>query len=181
MEPLMNNKEKELFRSILNRKSDQDYLEYGSGGSTVWACNNQNIKSVTSVEVDASWIEAIKQQSLITCPTFFNPGYAYGAYGSPVDKTEKEKFEMYSAGITGLFDIVLVDGRFRVACAARAYNLLKEDGVLIMHDYIEARKEYKNIEKLYEITHKADSLIAAIKIPGRDYLELWYEFKHSGR
>lgn len=181
MDPLMTNEEKELFRSLLNRKSAQEYLEYGSGGSTVWACNNQNIKSVTSVEVDTSWIAAIKQQNLITCPVFFNPGYAHGSYGSPTDNTEKEKWEAYSASIDGMFDTVLVDGRFRVACAAHAYGLLKEDGLLIMHDYTEIRKEYKNIEKLYQITHKANTLIAAVKIPGQDYLALWNEFKHSGR
>ena len=179
MNPMMTPKEQEFFAQILNRKPNQAYLEYGAGGSTVWACNCNNIQSVTSVEVDKDWIENIKKQDLRIKPQFFNPGYSHKGLSVPINNTEKDKWELFSSGINGLFDVVLVDGRFRVACAAYAYDLLKEDGVMLIHDYKEDRLEYYNIEKLYNILHKVDALISVKKITGTDNKQLWREFKHS--
>lgn len=176
---MMTNREQKLLLKTLNRKVNQDYLEYGAGGSTVWACNCNNISSVVSVEVDALWIENIKKKPLTITPNFYNPGYKHKELGVPTDNNEKDKWEMFSSGVSGLFDIILVDGRFRVACAAYAYTLLKEDGVLLVHDYAEDRAEYKNIEKLYSITEQVDKLITTVKIPNQDNMKLWEEYKYS--
>merc|ERR1719285_1317731 len=50
-------------------------------------------------------------------------------------------------------DFVLVDGRFRVACAVYALRLLKPGGVVAIHDYDEARQteqHWKDVELVYE-------------------------------
>ena len=179
MNPLMSAKEREVFKQILNRKSNQDYLEYGSGGSTVWACNNENINSVTSVEVAKDWIALILSQPLKITPVFFNPGYTYTGLTIGSDENERDKWELYSSGVNTLCDIVLIDGRFRVACASYAYDLLKENGVLLIHDYTPGRLEYRNIEKLYQIIETVETLVVAKKIPNLNNKIMWEKYKHS--
>lgn len=179
MRPMMTNAEQGLFEQTLNRKSNQEYLEYGSGGSTVWACNNKNIKSVTSVEVDKKWISKIEEQSLKISPLFFNPGYAHEELGRPINNDELHKWEIYSTGVTGSYDVILIDGRFRVASAAHSYGLLKLDGVLIVHDFSDQRQEYQKILELYDITNHIDTLIIATKKPNKNYKILWEKYKHN--
>ena len=53
-------------------------------------------------------------------------------------------------------DIVFVDGRYRVACGAIAYDYLKKDGVLVVHDF--NRKQYHILLKFYYVEKSADIL-----------------------
>ena len=58
------------------------------------------------------------------------------------------------------FDLVLVDGRFRVACALKVWERLKPGAILMIHDFHtkERRDRYQpNVYKFYE-DFKADWL-----------------------
>ena len=48
MNPAMTGMEQEMFLKYL--KNCNHYFEFGCGGSTVWACDQKNIKSITSIE-----------------------------------------------------------------------------------------------------------------------------------
>ena len=54
-------------------------------------------------------------------------------------------------------DFVFVDGRYRAACALHAYSLLKDDGILAIHDYLDRAPRYQIIESFYTIIEKADT------------------------
>lgn len=45
-------------------------------------------------------------------------------------------------------DIILIDGRFRVACALDIFDKIRNDTIVLIHDYT-PRKEFFNIEKFY--------------------------------
>eukprot|EP01068_Selenidium_serpulae_P016536 Selendium_serpulae@DN6306_c1_g1_i3.p1 len=47
------------------------------------------------------------------------------------------------------FDFIFIDGRWRACCAARAYPYLREDSVLLIHDYVN-RKWHHKVEAFYE-------------------------------
>jgi hypothetical protein len=46
------------------------------------------------------------------------------------------------------FSAILVDGRFRVACALHAIDYLDNNGILLVHDYTN-RPQYHVIEQFY--------------------------------
>ena len=60
------------------------------------------------------------------------------------------------------YDVILVDGRCRAMCSYMASHLLKEDGYLIVHDFIN-RKYYHGILTYYEIVDQQDTL-AVLKL-----------------
>ena len=39
------------------------YLEFGCGGSTVYACNETKIENVISVDTDAAWIQRVREEA----------------------------------------------------------------------------------------------------------------------
>ena len=57
-------------------------------------------------------------------------------------------------------DVVLVDGRARPQCAEFAYHyLLREDGLLMIHDFeIAGREYYRIVLRWYELVHLEVSL-----------------------
>ena len=72
----------------------------------------------------------------------------------PVKADGASKLEVFDdyinfpRGLGRLFDRVLIDGRVRVACAAVARELIKDDGLLFVHDYV-ARPRYAAIEQTW--------------------------------
>ena len=60
-------------------------------------------------------------------------------------------------------DIVLIDGRFRVACAIDIYRKITNDTLVLLHDY--ERKQYHVLEQFYIKLQIWDSLVLFIKNP----------------
>ncbi len=56
----------------------------------------------------------------------------------------------------GKFDIVLVDGVAREFCTYRAKDLIKDDGLIFIHDF--KRTHYYGILNFYEIVKQVDTL-----------------------
>lgn len=150
----------ELFISKLDRANF--YLEYGSGGSTYIAAEKG--KDFISVDSDPYFLEAVRKK--IQASGLYNPSrqkYLYAdigltkSWGHPLfkNKTKKRlvKWANYpnspwihiSADRTP--DLILVDGRFRVACALTTIKHLqnKTGWTLLVDDYL-ARQQYKAIE-----------------------------------
>ena len=78
-------------------------------------------------------------------------------------------------------NIILIDGRFRVACALDVFKKIKNDTIILIHDYSK-RINYHIIEKYYIKLKTWDSLAAFIKrndikyIPKNIYNKYFYEF-----
>lgn len=92
-------------------------FEYGSGNSTLWFA--PKVKSMLSVEHDKVFFDLKKNE----ISALSNVAYEC----IPLE-------EGYSAKIlefTNEFDIIVIDGRDRVACAKNCINALKEDGIVI--------------------------------------------------
>ncbi len=62
---------------------------------------------------------------------------------------------------TTRFDVVLVDGRYRVACALRALKYTDQESVVIIHDF--HRRVYHVVLDYYEVVERADTLIVLRK------------------
>lgn len=96
-------------------KPEFEVFEYGSGNSTLFWINQGN--KCTSVEDDKNWYEYCKEKT-----------------GNRARMIYKDTEESYANSIKefGNFDIVLVDGSYRVKCASVAKECLSERGVLIV-------------------------------------------------
>jgi hypothetical protein len=126
------------------------YIEYGSGGSTVLAARLG--KKFISVDSDKYFLKAVRrkigalqpQQILIHSDIGIN-----GPWGIPVFKAETEArrrrwsdypeapWRAVAESHMGTPDLILVDGRFRVACALTCLKYMMEspDTVLLVDDY----------------------------------------------
>lgn len=139
--PLMSSMERKLFAQCLGDANH--YFEFGSGGSTVWAVANG--LTVYGVESDSKWVEALKACLGSECLVNVIDIGPTGSWGYPIEiENHHQKFPSYSRSIFEHdipFDLVLVDGRFRVSCAlstieyAMKRNTLRESLRIFIHDF----------------------------------------------
>lgn len=168
--PRMTAKETALFESYLVKS--KCYFEFGSGGSTKLAIRN-NIE-VHGVESDKYWVDTLKEETGSLCKIDYVDIGPTKEWGYPVDNTHRDKFPRYSKAILKhktAFDLILVDGRFRVACTLNAIKqtLKKQknsnDTVIFIHDFWD-RSDYHIVLEFLETHGRAESA-GAFKIkPG---------------
>lgn len=134
------------------------YVEYGSGGSSVMVAQ-AGVKRIYSVDSDKQFLKAVKQRLL-------NDGVPRRRYiaiyadigptrewGKPVDESHIKAWPNYCAAPwrkllkTGERpDLVLIDGRFRVACFLITLLMAPRGCVILFDDYVN-RPEYHVVER----------------------------------
>ncbi|UEM40935.1 peptide-binding protein [Pectobacterium aquaticum] len=159
--PRMSEKETQLFEYYLKKATC--YFEFGSGGSTKLAARN-NVE-VFGVESDKTWVETLKKEVGPLCKVEYVDIGPTKAWGYPVDNTHRKKFPHYSEAILRherAFNLILVDGRFRVACALNTIKHVLEkkrdvaDTVIFIHDFWN-RPDYHVVLEFLEKLNVAES------------------------
>lgn len=167
----MTDEEQAMFKKYL--RGARHYLEFGAGGSTVCALKHSDA-DITSVESSKGFIRHLKR----------NPAMAFGGvrfrwsdigatgdWGRPKDESKKDLWPNYSADVfreQGGFDVVLVDGRFRVACGLQTVLNTDDDTIIMIHDFYN-RPEYHILLKYLEpVEEPADTLGVFRKKKGID-------------
>jgi len=185
MEPMMDKSEV----AFLGRTLDgaESYLEFGMGGSTIFALQHANIKCLKSVESSVEWVEkvseepgvssAIKAGRLVLEHADIGPTKAFGY---PADPKTEHKWPSYSqqtigcdgcpSNTTGGHNVVLVDGRFRVACFLHILAAVNDEDreltTLLVHDY--DRQDYHVVEEFVEVIERVNRLAAFQRKAGVD-------------
>lgn len=123
-----------------------DVLEWGAGTSTLFFPSLIEEKGKTfswdSIESSSEWFENIKKLNNKDNVRLYFERRKHGYCNLPLGFNKK-------------YDIVLVDGRHRSRCMINGQNLLKPNGVMLLHDShrpvfsdgIVAVSEYMNCEK----------------------------------
>lgn len=141
--------------------SSQAYLEYGSGGSTILSLE-KDVADIFSVECDVNWAEKVEQ--FVSEKKLGSPGFRmHKVYIGPVKSWARPKnrkfarhFGRYPNSVWSRHDfvhpdLVLIDGRFRVACfVACALNAQKPARILF-DDYLD-RPYYHIVEEIVRPT-----------------------------
>jgi hypothetical protein len=156
-EPYFDNESSMLFTSLIH--NCRFYLEYGSGGSTVLAAHLN--KSFISVDTDRFFLKSVGRKigSLASHQRLVHVDIGLtGPWGSPLrtahPTTQRlNKWKAYP-GVPWRFidvclpDLILVDGRFRVACALTCLANLKgfSSATILIDDYA-GRPYYHVVEK----------------------------------
>jgi hypothetical protein len=144
-----------MFYRYLDRSTV--YFEYGSGGSTYQANLRPNIQKIYTVESDKNWMNklnsVIKNNTKIT--------YIYNEMGTK-PHTWGTSLANYSEHIRNLtieerrkIDLVMVDGRFRVACCLKCFDVISDNCNIIFDDFLH-RKKYHIILDYYDIVEKTE-------------------------
>lgn len=142
MTPAMTQPEVQLFSSFL-RCSDR-YLEFGSGGSTVLAANLVK-RSIDSVDSSSEWLEKVysycDENNTPVKPRVHHVDIGpTKEWGNPKDESSIESWHLYHSQIwettdVGLCDLLLVDGRFRVACFLQTLAHAHPSAIILIHDF----------------------------------------------
>ena len=146
--------------SVLARYRDRsrNYFEFGCGGSTVFCDSPQ--RRTKSVDNNTEWLNKVRP--LIGATTeliYVNTGPVLD-YGNPADPTKVTGFADYSLAFSQRdpsTDLVLIDGRFRVACGLQV-ALSDYTGVVLLHDA--QRPEYQPLFKFFTVLERVDNLVA---------------------
>lgn len=150
-----------LWREIREAKV---YFEYGSGGSTELACRSKNIERLFTVDSSKEFLMNVINNS--TCLKD-NPNVT--AIHIDIGKTLEWGFPegnytdswlLYPEAIHNTQpSVVLVDGRFRVACMLQALlSIPNPDLHILVHDFTD-RKYYHDILKFVDIIDCIDTLV----------------------
>ncbi|MEP2024445.1 MAG: hypothetical protein ABJH98_13635 [Reichenbachiella sp.] len=132
--PWMNYAILDFFSERLN--ADLSLFEYGSGFSTQYFASK--LKTVKSIEYDQIWYQKVRKEI------------------AHLENAEVKYYELdrnyanaiLTEGEEILYQLILIDGRHRVACAKNACAQLTSDGVLILDD--SDRKGYKEVFEYYK-------------------------------
>ena len=171
----MSDTEVALLKEALH--SAKNYLEYGAGGSTRLAVSVTSILKIIAVDSDPAFISS----QLLTDPNIqvatrsgqlrfvlvdIGPTKAWG---HPVDCSKSHLWPNYAlCPYLHDFDpdLILIDGRFRVACGLAA-ALQAPNATVLIHDYPN-RTEYHILERFYKIEACADKLVRCRRVAKPD-------------
>jgi hypothetical protein len=145
-------------------------LEYGSGGSTVLAA--QLGKRVVSVESDKAWADRLAAH-LQPYPNARVLHVNIGPtekWGMPSVPRFHGLFHHYPLAVwdlpdLGEPDVVLIDGRFRLACMAAVLLRARRPTTVLFHDYAR-RPEYHRVEAFAQRQVSVGSMVRFLVTPG---------------
>jgi hypothetical protein len=155
MEPHLAPNDKQLFYKYLDKATN--YFEFGSGGSTYQAALRTNIVSIHSIESDFAWYT--RMVSLLGdnphVKLIYNEIDAKAnTWGHPGPASTKEQKMRYSEQIrmldTSGLDLILIDGRFRVACCLKSFDVISDDCLIAFDDFLN-RPVYHVVLEYYNI------------------------------
>jgi hypothetical protein len=161
MEPLLKPNDKLLFYKLLDNCNY--YLEYGSGGSTYQASLKKNIKKIYSIESDIQWQNNLKKNTnnnkvnfiYIDMKTSLNN---WGYPGKDATNEEKinysEQIKLIDKDIINKLDLILIDGRFRVACCLKCHEVINNNTLIAFDDFKPRFNEYSEVLNYFDIVDK---------------------------
>ena len=175
MDPFLNPVDILLFYKYLDNATF--YLEFGGGGSTYQATLRPNIKEIHVVESDPYWLKKLQTQLYHKnihyhfCDVNTKPNTG----GNPGPLCTVESMKNYSDQIYhiknsishNVIDFILIDGRFRVACALKCFNVIDENCIIAFDDY-HTRPQYHIISNYYTIidtNHKSMVILKKKNVP----------------
>lgn len=137
--------EQSVLSEILSKT--KRYLEFGIGGSTMMAIDSESIGHIDTVESSPEFVEKFRQSSpdLISDQVKKNRLNIHVVdigptkeWGYPVNDLSKDLWCNYYGiinNLSGSWDTVLIDGRFRVATTARVLMSVSEETLVLIHDF----------------------------------------------
>lgn len=182
LKPRMSEAELELFTSAIPRGGYA--LEFGCGGSTPYFFE-QGIKTLVSVESDRAWLEKLRATPLLQhflrkkswVPLHADIGQT-GEWGYPTTQPNLAWLNYHQFLWEHIadknFDFILVDGRFRVACACQSLlHIARTDIPIMVHDFWDREEAgYHALLQFCNVLDRADTAVILRAKPDLNWREL---------
>lgn len=157
-------------------------FEWGLGESSYMA-GHLNVPRYAGVDSHAEWVSKARDQ----CPKHFR--FYFGDigetlannYGRPVEHLPKSEYNYIISPLMSElcpFDVYMVDGRYRAACALMALLHASDhdkDSTILIHDYTNLRPGYRIVEQVCDIVEESGQRLVAFKRKPNVTNELIYE------
>jgi len=122
------------------------FLDYGSGGSTLHALNYENLNKIISFENDPIWFHKInnllkKNKNKEKIEYNFLPSYFNAIENIPANDIQD-------------INIILIDGRHRVATCLNLFRYISNDCVILYDDFKYRYERDKIILEYFDIIEK---------------------------
>ena len=172
--PLMKEEAIKAFSYLM--KPENIYFEFGSGGSTNLA-SYYKVKTY-SVESNVNWHKQLKNAGVVA--EYITIDLNSKNLGRPGPGTTIEDWKKYFQAYKREYnaDIILIDGVFRVACAFDIFPKIRDDTIILVHDYNKT-DEYLIMEKYYTRVKMFDCLAVFFKKPNIDSIPEYLYNKYS--
>jgi hypothetical protein len=167
------------------RESRALFFEFGIGGSTRYARSLLPAAQMAGLDSSRDWVGDLAREmpELAARLRWIDVGPTVG-WGYPAQETEQQHAHLFPAYSAAIYEwvnfsssssssssregappphqpagigLALVDGRFRVACAAAAALALAPGGRVLVHDY-KQRSHYAEIETVMDLLSVVDTL-----------------------
>jgi hypothetical protein len=178
--------EQALLRRVL-ASGQRRYAEFGAGHSTCLAARSP-LETIISVESDPAWAERVRREADVAAAIASRRAAVLhaeigpvGAWGAPTDPASRHLWPNYLRAMwaewarrRALPDVVLVDGRFRVASALSvllAFGAAPESTapLVLTLDLSAERANERVIFEAYETVERADRLCVLRPRAGQDF------------
>ena len=157
------------------------YLEYGAGGSTVYACNIANIDTIISVETDKAWTDRVRRSVARTASHLLMEHCDIGEvrdWGMPATESRFADYWKYmvlpwkiARQHSLVPDTVLIDGRFRVASFLYSLISARQGTVILFDDYFD-RPEYFVAEEFCRLSERHERMAVFIATTNYSYTDI---------
>lgn len=151
--PLMEPEEIALIEKYLTPKTVM--LEWGSGGSTSYF--GAQVAALYSIEHDPEWYDIVTEETAslpVTVILSENQSEDGKVVPWPECRNKPSLFTKYVEAVKSFgvnhFDVVLIDGRSRAACAQQALDYISSDSIVFIHDFW-SRPEYRPALQNYTV------------------------------
>ena len=132
----------------------ESYLEFGSGGSTQHVAREHGC-SIRAIESSEEWATALQHSLGKRAEVIYIDLGETGDWGRPLSYSFRNRFITYcEAGFLNGYepDVILIDGRFRVACFLTCLMRANPGTRIIFDDYY--RQKYNVVEEIVVPTSK---------------------------
>jgi hypothetical protein len=171
MEPYFKENDKQMFYKYIDTANY--YFEYGSGGSTYQSSIRNNVKQIFSVESDLEWhnkLKTILKDKNHIRFIYNEMDVEPNTWGTPGKNSTADQQKNYSNQILKLdpdtiqnINMVLIDGRFRVACCLKCFDVIHNNCLIAFDDFLN-RPEYHVCLNYYDILEEtSDNCMVILK------------------
>ena len=190
MEPHFSLHDHAMFENYLHKA--QNYFEYGSGGSTYHAAMSGNIKKVYSVESDKEWFDELKRRlknnSKVTY-LFVDLKSKPNDWGNPGEGSTEEDWKKYSGQFPQLneterkkVDMILIDGRFRIACCLKCFEGMNQNCTIAFDDFLNRPKYHVVLDYFDIVDYTRNNRMVmlrkkSVKGPSRELIQKYEKIK----
>lgn len=134
-----------LFKAAI--KDSQIYFEWGCGDSTLWVARNTDAE-IWGVDTSQHWVSTVSQNICRPAHLYHIDVGPVSDWGRPTTYRYRHNFINYvTANLKAPgADVLLIDGRFRVAAFFSALRTAKVGAKIIFDDYTD-REHYHIVEE----------------------------------